>query len=279
MPVYNTSDSSNATVAVGGVPASNESVIFSEPGPAITTNLSGYVNNLDLFHETRNFAGDIGLPATGLFLDSDLIRLEGSGSFGHFIGTGKTWPILYLDPANTLREFIFQDITAITAMALNSGRSAFKSTVADIAAAYINGGHHDFEGVTGTNAISAAIVAGRSNMRALARLYRKVTTLTVGAFGSAELLESFIAPTTVNVWPGGRLIVKNSGSIGTLNTYSGTTVDYSKMGRDVVLTNWTVYGPTIVIRPRAGVDGWHESDVVTAFNNLSGYPIVYREAA
>lgn len=278
--LYNTADSTDAVTAVGGAaPSASDTVIFSEPGPSLTGNLAGYVNALTLFHETRTFTGDIGTTTDGLDLDATTVRLEGSGTFGHFLGTGSTWTNLYVDPGYFLRRLIFETCTAWTTAALNGGVSSIKASIASIGALYANGGEHTLEGVTGTNAVTSLTVGGMMTRKAVADLWRKVTTLSVGSYGQAKLRESYISPTTINLWPGGRLMLYSMGTVTNLNTYAGSVIDLSKLGRDITITNWTVYGPTTVIRPRAGISGWHESDVVTTFSNPSGFAIDYKNAA
>jgi hypothetical protein len=279
--LYNTTESGDAVSAVGGsAPALNDTVIFSEEGPSLTTNLTGYTNNLDLYHETSNFSGSVGTATQGLLLDADAILIESMGAFGHYYGTGNTWPVATINPALRTRQTIIKDVSVLTSLNVHGGNNTIYEDVATLTTARVAGGFNTFRGQSGTTAVGTLVVTSSpSSSQTILELHRDAGAISVGN-AVLRLMKNWITPTGMTLWPGGRIEGRSFGAFGgALTTHAGSVLDWSQAGRDISINNWVVEGETTVVIPKGDISGWHHSEVGGTFTNNSGIPVRYREAS
>lgn len=245
-----------------GIPADTDTVFFLEGQSAVVSGLDQTGIDLTAIYESPGFAGRVGSDGESLKLELN----QGIGTFDK--GGNGTW---YIAPTTT-----GGGAGTVKVANLRSGASTWTAGTVDAVNVY--GGIHRFTGGCDLNTNAVIIKGGEVTIdfkasdapnvtvhSGIARIYRTQGTLTIkGGRAILMVMDHATGATTATVEGDGILDIR-AGHITTLNANSGL-VDFSKMVKNITLTNSTYNGARAIARN--GANG-----LVVTYTNAPAIPV------
>lgn len=233
----NTTRSNTLTTSIGGTPVSGDTVLLVEGKDEYNAGVAHPTVDLAKFHVTKGCAADflaaLDIQAALMILEGKgrIMRLQSNAGAGTFDELRLNAPNLTLDLASSITTLLL-----VTAGSLLAADSATITTLRQYGGqAYLDQG--------GAAASEISIDGG------VLTLNRDVATLNAND-GTVIINSTTCSPATVNL-RGATLVLKTSGTITTLNAFSGT-IDASELADDLTITTANLHPGVTIIKPKSG---------------------------